>query len=155
MLVEQQELRGRSCVAIISVSAWRWPPERRPTGLAHPVLQAHAQQGDLVAEAGLDRRWETRLSQPPRPGGQGKVFLDGHAGRCRASGPGTGGRWRRALVLRAEGHVLAVQEDFPGVCQEAAGDGVEQGRFARAVGADDGDEVAGRGRRGTDHPAPS
>ena len=46
-------------------------------------------------------------------------------------------------MLRAEGHVLAVQKDFPGVCQEAAGDGVEQGRFARAVGADDGDEVAG------------
>ena len=46
------------------------------------------------------------------------------------------------LILRQGGHVHAVNEDFPGVHLKHSGDGVEHGALARAVAADDGDEIA-------------
>ncbi len=52
--VEKQGASGRS--ASPSASAPGAGRRRKSDVLAHPVLQAHAQQGDLVAEAGPDRR---------------------------------------------------------------------------------------------------
>ena len=47
-----------------------------------------------------------------------------------------------ALVFRRKGDVLIAQRDAALVGDETAGDGVEEGGFARAVGADDGGEVS-------------
>ena len=44
-------------------------------------------------------------------------------------------------MLRQEGDVLPVQEDFSPVREEAAGDGPEEGRLPRPVAADDGDKI--------------
>ena len=73
---------------------------------------------------------------------QGKIFLDLHGGGGTHHGilehpPNI----FCPLVFRQGGHVHAVNEDFPGVHRENAGDGVEHGTLARAVAADDGDEV--------------
>ena len=85
------------------------------------------------------------MAQPAAGGRrQGEIFLDGHMGGAAAHGvleqaadlPG-------ALILRLEGDVLAVQVNISAVGEKAAADGVEQSGFARAVGADDGDEVTG------------
>ena len=46
------------------------------------------------------------------------------------------------LILRQGGHIHAVNEDFTGVHLKHSGDGVEHGALARAVAADDGDEIA-------------
>ena len=76
--------------------------------------------------------------------GQRKVFLNGHVG-C--------GALERvlkqvaddlaALVLRLKGDILSTQQDAALVGDEAAGDGVEQGGFARTVGAHDGGKIPG------------
>ena len=49
-----------------------------------------------------------------------------------------------ALVLFDKGNVLAAERDAPFVHDKRAGDGVHQGGFAGAVGADHGDKFAGR-----------
>ena len=76
--------------------------------------------------------------------GQCKVFLNGHVG-CRALE-----RVLKqvaddlaALVLRLKGDILSAQQNAALVGDEAAGDGVEQGGFARAIGAHDGGKVPG------------
>ena len=48
-----------------------------------------------------------------------------------------------ALVLRRKGDVLSAQQNAALVGDKAAGDGIEQGGFARAVGAHDGGKVSG------------
>ena len=76
--------------------------------------------------------------------GQRQIFLDGHVGR---------GALQRvlkhasdvlaALVVGQVGDVRPGQGDGAAVRQKGACDGVEQGGFACAVGAHDGDEVTG------------
>ena len=50
---------------------------------------------------------------------------------------------QRPFMLFQEGDVLPVQGNAALVQQEGAADGVEQGGFPRAVGADDGQEFPG------------
>ena len=47
-----------------------------------------------------------------------------------------------APVFRQGGDILAVEQDLPAVHRPHAGHGVEERGFARAVAADDGDEIA-------------
>ena len=75
--------------------------------------------------------------------GKGEIFFDGHVG---------GGTFQRvlkhpsdelaALIVRQAGDVLTVQTNVAAVYRERTGNGVEQGGFARAVGAENGDEIA-------------
>ena len=111
----------------------------------HPVLETKIQRmqpllvfgafslGDAPAEAAV----------LPAAGGKGQVLLDLHGGR--------GAHHRvlehtaeegRALMLRQAGDVGAVDDDLTAVDLEGARDGVQHGRLARAVAADDGDEIA-------------
>ena len=48
-----------------------------------------------------------------------------------------------ALVLRRKGDVLPAQQNAALIGNKAAGDGIEQGGFARAVGAHDGGKISG------------
>ena len=117
-----------------SVSAWRWPPESRPTFalellmifLALRLRDAPA-QGALLAAAR----------------GEGEVFLDLHVrGRAHHGVLEHAADVLRAAVLRHGGHVHAVEDDAAGVHRPDACDGVEHGGFSGAVAADDGHEIA-------------
>ena len=75
--------------------------------------------------------------------GEGKVLFNLHRGGRAHHGvlkdaADEGG----ALVLRKVRHVRTVDDDLAGVDEERAGGGVEHRRLARAVAADDGDEIA-------------
>ena len=80
----------------------------------------------------------------PAAGGrrQGEVFLNGHMGGAAAHGvlkqtadlPG-------ALIFRQEGDIFPTQVNAAAIGEKAAADGVKEGGFACAVGADDGDEI--------------
>ena len=48
-----------------------------------------------------------------------------------------------ALIFRQEGDISSVQINAAAVGEKAAADGVKEGGFACAVGADDGDEIPG------------
>ena len=75
--------------------------------------------------------------------GQRKVFLDGHVGRGALEGVlKQVADDLAALVLRLKSDVLSAQNDAALVGDEPAGNGIEQGGFACAVGADDGGKVA-------------
>ena len=51
-------------------------------------------------------------------------------------------------MLRHQGDVLAVQQKIAGIRDKAARDGIEQRGLARAVRADDGDEIPRQGVQG-------
>ena len=75
---------------------------------------------------------------------QRQIFLDGHVGcgaleRVLEQMPDD----LAALVLRRKGDVLSAQQNAALVGDKAAGDGVEQGGFARAIGAHDGGKISG------------
>ena len=147
MLVQQQELGGNEGG---HEQGQRLPlaAGKQSHRLLHAVLKAHIQQRQLFAEHflvlagdagedGVGRGAGTQI-------GQRKVFLNGHVG-CRALE-----RVLKqvaddlaALVLRRKGDVLSAQQNAALVGNKAAGDGVEQGGFARAVGAHDGGKVPG------------
>src|SRR5699024_3111543 len=75
--------------------------------------------------------------------GQGQIFLNGHVGGGALEGVlEQVADHLAALELGGEGDVLPAQDDAALVGDEPAGDGVEQGGFARAVGAHDGGEIA-------------
>ena len=120
----------------------------QPHRLLHAVLQLHVQQSKLFAEERLILAGDTGEDGVGRGAcpqvGQCQIFLNGHVGR------GTLERVLEqmpddlaALVLRRKGDVLPAQQNAALVGDKAAGDGVEQGRFARAVGAHDGGKVSG------------
>ena len=76
--------------------------------------------------------------------GQRKVFLNGHVGSCAFEGIlEQVADDLAALVLRLKGDVLPAQHDAALVGDESAGDGIEQGGLARAVGAYDGGKIPG------------
>ncbi len=145
VLVQQEELRG---------DEGRHQQGQRLTlaageqahRLLHPVFEAHVQQGQLLPEHFLvlaGDAGEDGVGGCARPEvGQREVLLDGHVRRGALEGvleevaddPA-------ALKFGREGDVLPAQLDAALVGDEAAGDGIEQGGFARAVGADDGGEV--------------
>ena len=118
-----------------------------PHRLAHPVLQPHPQQGELLPEKGL-----VLFVHPAEKGplvldgaeiGQGKVLLNGHMG----GGPLHGvleepSDLPSAAVFRLESDVLPIQNNRARVGKENAGNGVEEGGFPRAVGPHDGDEIS-------------
>ena len=108
--------------------------------LAHPVLQAHVQPGQLLPEERL-----VGLGDPAEEGplvlggaeiGQGQVLLDGHVG-----GGAPHGILEQTADLAAAavggqiGDVRPVQADGALIHKEVPRHGVEEGGLARAVGA--------------------
>ena len=76
--------------------------------------------------------------------GQRKVFFNGHVGsRALERVLKQVADDLAALMLRLKGDVLSAQQDAALIRDKAAGDGVEQGGFARAVGAHDGGKIPG------------
>ena len=72
-----------------------------------------------------------------------EVFLDAHARCAAAHGVLEQPAYAAcALVFGHEGYILPVELDAAAVGEETSGDGVEERRFASAVCADDGYEVA-------------
>ena len=141
MLIEQKELRRVICGhhkrERLALAAGK-----QTHGLGHAVFEPHTEQGEAFAKhlsvlAG-DRAEPTAVPRCER-----EVFFDGHA-RCAAAH----GVLKQAadaagtLILRHEGDVLAVKLDLAAVREKAAGNSVEERGFARAVCADDGDEIA-------------
>ena len=112
--------------------------------LAHPVLQPHVQQGQTVLKP-LPVRLRHGGEPPAAARGQGQILLNGHVGGGAPHGvleqPAD---LAAALVGGQIGDVLPVQGDGALVHIEVPGDGVEQGGFARPVGAHDGDEIPRR-----------
>ena len=147
VLVQQQELRGDKGSHKQS-KRLSLPAGEQPYRLLHAILQSHVQQGKLFAEerlilagdAGEDGIGRSACPQVS----QRQIFLNGHVGRSALE------RVLKqmpddlaALVLRRKGHVLPAQQNAALVGDKAAGDGVEQGGFARAVGTHDGGKISG------------
>src|SRR6266545_2225120 len=78
----------------------------------------------------------------PRLAGDADVLPRGQSGKDVAELEGAGDALLRHLMHRHPGNVLAGKDDFPGVRPEHAGDQVEDGGLAGAVGADDGANLA-------------
>ena len=120
----------------------------QPHRLLHAVLQTHVQQSQLFAEKRLilaGNAGEDGVGRSACPQvSQRQIFLDGHVGR---------GALERvleqmpddlaALVLRRKGDVLPAQQNAALVGDKAAGNGIEQGGFARAVGAHNSGKISG------------
>ena len=139
VLVQQQQLRGHHRRhhqgQRLALAAGQ-----QTHGLAHPVLQAHIQHGQLLPEKG-----PVLLPHPGEEGvlvlgraeiGQGQILLNGHVGGGALHGvleqpPDL----PAAAVLGLEGHVFPAQNDAALVGIEHPADGVEQGGLARAVRA--------------------
>ena len=147
VLVQQQELGGDKG-SHKQGKRLPLPAGEQPHRLLHAVLQPHVQQGKLFAEerlilagdAGEDGVGRSACPQVS----QRQIFLDGHVGcgaleRVLEQMPDD----LAALVLRRKGDVLPAQQNAALVGDKAAGDGVEQGGFARAVGAHDGGKISG------------
>ena len=115
--------------------------------LAHPVLQAHVQPGELLPEERL-----VGLGDPAEEGtlvlggaeiGQGQVLLDGHVGGGAPHGVLEQTADLAAAAVGGQiGDVRPVQADGALVHKEVPRHGVEEGGLARAVGAHDGHEVS-------------
>ena len=117
--------------------------------------QAHT-GGQTVLEAQIEALEQFTVLLPLRPGdadaestglaaagGKGEVLFDLHGGGSAGHGvlkdaANVGG----ALMLAQTGDVHAVDDDLAAVHGPDAGDGVQHGRLACTVAADDGDEVA-------------
>ena len=146
VLVQQQELGGNKGG---HEQGQRLPLAAREQThrLLHPILKAHVQQGKffpeqlliLAGDAGEDSVGGGSCPEI----GQRKVFLNGHIGGRALEGVlEQVADDLAALILRRKGNVLPAQHDAALVGNETAGDGVEHGGFARAVGAHDGGKVA-------------
>ena len=138
VLVQQQELGGNEGG---HEQGQRLPlaAGKQPHRLLHPVLKAHIQQGKffpeqlliLAGDAGEDSVGGGSCPEI----GQRKVFLNGHIGGRALEGVlEQVADDLAALVLGRKGNVLPAQHDAALVGNETAGDGVEHGGFARAVG---------------------
>ena len=112
--------------------------------LGHAVFESHAEQRELFAEqlavffgdAGL------QTARPVLVIGNRQILFDRHVkGRTLEWILKHAADLSGALVFRLFGDVPAVQRDTAAVDGKHARDAVEQGRFARAVVADDGDEI--------------
>src|SRR5450759_3666548 len=123
------------------------PPGELVDARRQAVLEAHAEPRELrahdlpaaVRDAGPQTA-ATRAQQRDR-----EVLLDGHGGG------GAGARiledpadHAAAHVFGLPGHLATAEHDLAAADGERAGHGVQQGRLARAVGADDADELSGR-----------
>ena len=143
VLVEQQQLRRHHRR---HQKRQRLPLTAREQtdGLAQPVLQPHVELRELGAEklAVLRRDAAERIAVRCAQIREGKVFLDAHVRRGAAQRvlkqpPDDAA----AVVLACKGNVLAIQQNAALVHIKAARDGVEKRGFARAVRADNGDEI--------------
>ena len=146
VLVQQQELWGNEGG---HEQGQRLPlaAGKQTHRLLHPVLKAHIQQGKFFPEQLLilaGDAGEDRVGSGSRPEiGQRKVFLNGHVGGRALEGVlEQVADDLAALILGRKGNVLPAQHDAALVGNETAGDGIEHGGFARAVGAHDGGKVA-------------
>ena len=120
-----------------------WPPLSRPARLVDPLAQDREQLEDLVADAAAPR-----AANAPRR----RFCADGHVrehapalerlGDAAGDEPGRIGAPRRAAV---EADVAA--DHGAAVVGEQAADGAQQRRLAGAVGAEQRDGLARRGRR--------
>ena len=115
-------------------------------GTAHPILQSQPQLAQPLPElrpVGFGDHGEGVGAGTGPHIGKSQIFLNGHGG---------GGALQRilehapdeltALVVRQAGDVLPVQLDGATIHRKGSGDGVEEGGLARAVGAENGDEIA-------------
>ena len=144
VLVKQQQLRllqrrhqKRQCLPLTA--------GQKPDLVGHALFQPQPQrvQPVIVILALLFRHAPFERALFAAPQRQRQIFLDLHVGRGaehRVLEHATDKR--RALVLRQRRHVHAVNEDVPLVDRPDARDGVQERRFARAVAADDSDEIA-------------
>ncbi len=145
-LVEQQHARARRAARGRSpASAARRPTARSPRGCGVP------------AGAGTGRRPPRRVAAPPgcprRGAGGGEIVVHRHAAEDPRRPPAPARAPRDARVRRQRADVLAVQQHAArdvGRAARPAGDRVDQRRLARAVGADDADQLARRDGRGVD-----
>ena len=144
VLVEQQKLRRHHRR---HQKRQRLPLTAREQtdGLAQTVLQSHVELRELGAEelAVLGRDAAERIAVRRTQIREGKVFLNAHVRRSAAQRvlkqpPDD----TAAVVLTCKGNVLAIQQDASLVHIKAARDGVEERGLARAVRADNGDEIA-------------
>ena len=114
--------------------------------MIHPVFQPQLQLRQLFLESGAILRRDHGEGRPffRRPQvGQRQIFLNGHVGRGAFQGIlEKAADEFTALEIREIGDVLPVQPNSPLVHHEGTGDRAEQGGFARAVGAENGDEIA-------------
>ena len=125
------------------------PGQQAHLGL-HPVLQSHVQGGQQVPEIGVVPAVHREEGAAGLSGiGQGQILLDGHAGGGAPQGVlvETADVQRPPVVL-LPGDVLLPQENFAAVREDFSQNGVEQGRFARAVGAQNGDKLTRRHLQG-------
>ena len=147
MLVQQQQLggdegrhqQGQRLALAAGKQTYR---------LAHPVLQAHAQQGQMLPEQFLilfvhpaEERAFRLLGAQVR---QGQIFLNGHMGRRSPHGVlKQMADLLAAHMGRQEGNVLPIQHNAAGVRPEAARNGPEQCGLTRAVGTNNGGKISG------------
>ena len=111
----------------------------------HAILKAHAKAGEVFAEEVAVFLRQREAQRPDAAGGVGEseVFLDGHVRRAAAQRIlEEAADDARAFVRWQIGDVLPFEVDAPSIDEEIATDGVEEGGFPCAVGADDGDEIA-------------
>ncbi len=138
--------RWGSLARAMASSRRRWSPwARMPLGLAawaaSPTRSSRARAAIAVEPAG--RAQEVVV---PAVVGQerGLHVLEGAEAAEDARDLEGPAEAAPAEILRSQAaHLLAPHVDLAGVVREVTGDQVEQGGLARAVGADDGSEVAG------------
>ena len=136
-------MSGLASVAMVTVRAWRSPPERRKAGVVQAPLEPHAQGLQRSGELPAPPVGESQGERAPRAlGGEGQVLGDRH--RRRRAGEGIlhdSADPSRAPVGRSRGQVLSSDEDPSRRRDEDSGNDVQQGALACAVRSDDGQEV--------------
>src|SRR6185437_6387217 len=111
----------------------------------------------LLLEAGhLDhvQRTVARLAAPgmAQEGADHHVLEDGHVLEGRRHLEGAADAEPFMLLRGRVGHIAAIEQDAAARRPEIAGDAIEEGRFAGAVGADEADDLAfGDGEVGASH----
>ena len=128
--------RGRDIIARPIASICCSPPDKRAGRLAAAFLQAREQREDAL-DVRLDRR-----AIGACVGAHREVFLD----RQRAEHAAALGHHREAaadeLERRVAGDVVAVVADRARLDRQQPADALQRRRLARAVGADQADELA-------------
>ena len=141
---------GRSTNDCASVSIWRSPPDSEPARWPHALAEPREQLEHLVHPLGDERRLSRRIRKQPilrfsstvRPG---KTPRPGHLDDAA----------RRRALRRLARDRLAVEPHVAAVRLDDARDGVERRRLARAVGAEQRDDLALAAPRGRRRTAPA
>ena len=128
----------------------RWPPDRSPTRLRRTSSRRNSSISSAIF--GLARG---RIGQPRLQHQRDILFhrqAARHEGRLRQIGDAEAG----AVIERHGGDVVAVQGDCAGIGHDHAGQHLEGGGLARAIGAQQPHDLAALKlqRDVFDHPAP-